>query len=111
MGDSVIPTGGGGGSGSNDSGGGGGGTSSGGGGGGSTDPITARRIGMYQSVYQSIWGEPATEAYLKTAANQGLNVWEFAFQERSKPAYFSSKTYDDKADYWVGVLKQLGAEG
>lgn len=97
---------------SGDDGGGGDGGGGGGGGGSSApkvDPIIARRMAAYQTVYQSIWGEPADEAYLKSAANQGLNVWEFAYQERTKPAFFGSKVYNDKADQWVSLLKSLGA--
>ena len=72
------------------------------------DPIIARRESMYQQVYSAIWGEPATEDYLKQAANEGLNIWEFAYRERTKPAFFGSKTYKDKADQWVSLLKQMG---
>lgn len=73
------------------------------------EALERQRMAMLQSVYSQIWGEPATEAYLRKAVNQGLNIWEFAFRERQKPAYFGSKPYKDKADEYASLIHSMGA--
>lgn len=72
------------------------------------DPVIAQKASQFQSIYQQIWGEPAPTDYLMAAAKQGLNTWEFAFQERSKPAYIGSKGYKDQVDQWASLLHQMG---
>lgn len=72
------------------------------------DPIQARREAMFQQVYMQLWGEPATEAYIKQAANGGLNSYEFALQEKSKPAWIQTKAFKDAYDGVAGMLSRLG---
>jgi hypothetical protein len=71
-------------------------------------PDVMRRMQLLQQMYISIWGEPATEEYLAQSAKAGLNQWEFAYQERVKPAYFLSPDYKKKEDSWATLLHQLG---
>ena len=64
---------------------------------------------QFQSVYQQLWGETATEAYIKSAINKGLNVWEFADKERHKPAWFRrSEAARDKSSSLAKMLHDLG---
>lgn len=72
------------------------------------DPLTAQRMNMFQQLYMQLWGEPAPETYLKSAANGGLNSYEFALQERSKPAWIQSKAFKDSYDGLAGTLSRLG---
>jgi len=96
---------------------GGGGDSGGSSGGGSsapadpfhTDPVKARKLSEFQSVYTSLWGEPATEEYLKHAILAGANRWEFEDHERKKPAFRKTKTYRDQGSSLAGLVEQLGA--
>jgi hypothetical protein len=102
-------------------GGGGGGSSGGSSGGGSTstssssgssapavDPVEAAKASAFQSIYQALWGEPATQEYLKAAVHAGLNVWEFQERERHKPAFRKTQTYRTEADQWAKMLHGLG---
>lgn len=63
----------------------------------------------FQSIYTSLWGEPATEAYLKKAANAGLNRWEFEEIEMNKPAFRKTKTYKDKYSSFDDLVATVGA--
>jgi hypothetical protein len=72
------------------------------------DPIVARREAMFQSIYMSLWGEPATEGYIKSIAKGGLNSYEFSLMERSKPAWQQTKAFKDAFAARAGVLKQIG---
>lgn len=72
------------------------------------DPIVQRRMAMFQTVYTQLWGEPATEAYLKAAANSGMNSWEFARQERNKPAWADTGAYKKKTEELATLLANLG---
>jgi hypothetical protein len=89
-------------------------TSSGGSSGGSvadaffSDRVKAQKFSMFQSEYAQLWGEPATEDYIKAAVNAGLNKWEFASRERQKPAFRHTETYRDKASALAELLHQLG---
>jgi hypothetical protein len=110
-------------------GGGGGGSSGGSSGGGSTssstsssssgssssapaapkvDPVEAAKASAFQSIYQALWGEPATQEYLKAAVHAGLNVWEFQERERHKPAFRKTQTYRNEAEAWAKMLHGLG---
>lgn len=73
------------------------------------DPITAQRMNMFQQIYMQLWGEPAPEAYLKSAANGGLNSYEFALQERSKPAWTQTKAFKDAFTSKASLVVQMGA--
>jgi hypothetical protein len=73
-----------------------------------SNKIKAQKFSTFQSTYMSLWGEPATEDYLKNAVNQGMNVWEFAAQERHKPAYRQTKTYRDRGSDLAELLHGLG---
>ena len=72
------------------------------------DPVVARRMAMFSSIYQQLWGEPATEAYLKSAANSGMNSWEFAAAERAKPAWADTDVYKKKSEELATLLANLG---
>jgi len=72
------------------------------------DPVVAQKMNLFQSIYMGLWGEPATEAYLKAAANSGLNTWEFAAAERAKPAWADTDAYKSKADELATMLANLG---
>lgn len=86
-----------------------GGTTSGGSSAPAVDPITAQRMNMFQQIYMQLWGEPAPEAYLKSAANGGLNSYEFALQERSKPAWTQTKAFKDAFTSKASLAVQMGA--
>lgn len=73
-----------------------------------SDPVKARKLAEFQSVYSSLWGEPATEEYLKAAVQAGLNRWEFEDRERHKPAFIKTNTYRDQASSLEDLLAQLG---
>jgi hypothetical protein len=60
---------------------------------------------QFAQVYQDIWGEPETENYLIKAVNEGLNVWEFALQERQKPAFAQTNTFKDVFSRWAELLQ------
>jgi len=98
-------------------GGGSGGSSGGSSGGGSSSPppdpffqdkVKAQKYAMFQGVYNSLWGEPATEDYLKKVVNAGLNRWEFEEGERQKPAFRRTETYRDQGSSLAELLGQLG---
>jgi len=72
------------------------------------DPIVAKRMALFSSIYLSIWGEPATDAYLRSAANRGWNSYEFAVNERSKPAYLMSRNFEESFDSRGSFLANLG---
>jgi hypothetical protein len=72
------------------------------------DPVEAAKASAFQSVYQSLWGEPATQEYLKAAVHAGLNVWEFQERERHKPAFRKTQTYRNEAESWAKMLHGLG---
>jgi len=72
------------------------------------DPVVAQKMNLFQSIYMGLWGEPATEAYLKSAANSGLNTWEFAAAERAKPAWADTDAYKKKAEDLATMLANLG---
>ena len=113
---------GGGGSGGSDGGGSDGG--SGGGGGGSSapaepqDPYDAwygklatrekKSVSILDSVYQSLWGEPAPLAVLQEAVNQGLNRWEFEEAQKRNSAWWNTEAAKDQAYSFDLLLAQLG---
>jgi hypothetical protein len=70
------------------------------------DPIQARREAMLQQIYMQLWGEPAPESYIKSSSN--LNSYEFALQEKSKPAWIQSKAFKDAYDGVAGMMSRLG---
>src|SRR5437868_2086867 len=72
------------------------------------DPVIAEKESLFQSIYVKLWGEPATEAYLKAAANSGENTWEFTARERAKPEWADTKAYKDQAQSIADLLTQLG---
>ena len=72
------------------------------------DPVIARKMADFQAIYIQLWGEPATEAYLKSLANKGLNRWEFEELERNKPAFRRTETYRDQGSSLAELLAQLG---
>ena len=72
------------------------------------DPVVAQKMNLFRQVYISLWGEPPTEAYIKSAANSGMNSWEFARQERNKPAWADTDVYKKKADELATMLANLG---
>ena len=72
------------------------------------DPVVAQKMNLFQSIYIGLWGEPATEAYLKSAVNSGVNTWEFAAAEREKPAWATTDVYKNKAEELATMLANLG---
>ena len=100
----VITTGGGGG------GGGGGTTTTTSGGGGSPPPDpNAPLIQAGMSLYFQLWGQVPPQGYIEKLVRQGMNLWEIAFNERSKPAFNRTKTYEDRASEMVrGLLSIAG---
>lgn len=72
------------------------------------DPVVAQKMNLFNQIYMQLWGEPATEAYLKAAANSGMNTWEFARAEREKPAWADTDAYKKKADDLATMLANLG---
>jgi hypothetical protein len=75
------------------------------------DAVKRTKATSFAQVYQQMWGEPATEEYIMSAVNDGLNVWEFADNERHKPAFVTTKTFKDGFGSIVDLLKQLGVAG
>lgn len=65
-------------------------------------------MGAFSTIYMQLWGEPATEDYLRQAAQSGMNIWEFALRERSKPAYFTTKSGKDSIFSWVEKMASAG---
>jgi hypothetical protein len=72
------------------------------------DPIEARKLAEFQSVYSQLWGEPATEAYLKNLISKGFNRWEMEDYERNKPAFMKTETYRDEATSLAEMLAGMG---
>lgn len=72
------------------------------------DAVKRQKATTFAQVYQQLWGEPATEEYLMKAVSAGFNVYEFALQERSKPAWTQSKAFKDAFSARAAMLKQLG---
>lgn len=70
------------------------------------DPIQARREAMLQQIYMELWGEPAPESYIK--ANSNMNSYEFALNERAKPAWIQTKAFKDSYNGVAGMLSRLG---
>jgi hypothetical protein len=74
----------------------------------SVDPVIQQKISAFKSVYFELWGEPATEAYLTSAAQKGWSVAEFAANERGKPAWWTTKQAKDATFAWVERRASLG---
>ena len=72
------------------------------------DAVKRQKMQSFAQLYQQLWGEPATEAYLAQAVNAGLNTWEFAEQEKSKPAFSKTETYKKQAQSLADLLSNLG---
>lgn len=85
-----------------------GGSSSGGSSAPPSDPVEEQKKSLFRQIYIQLWGEPPTEAYVKAAANSGLNTWEFAELERNKPAFSQTETYKKKAQSLADLLLSMG---
>lgn len=72
------------------------------------DPVIAQKMSLFRSSYIALWGEPPTEAYLKSAATSGLNLAEFTLQEKLKPAYLTTKSFRDGFGSRRDMLAQAG---
>jgi hypothetical protein len=72
------------------------------------DKVKAQKFSMFQSVYTALWGEPATEDYLKAAVNAGLNQHEFNMRERRKPAFVKTEAYRNQASELAEIVNQVG---
>lgn len=70
------------------------------------DPVVARKVALFQSIYMSLWGEPATENYLK--GFKDMNSYEFALNERMKPAWLQTKAFKDQFANGSDLFKQIG---
>ena len=71
------------------------------------DAVARQKWSMFSSAYAQLWGEPATEAYLIDAVNQGWNTQEFIHHERMKTAFQQSETYKQEAKSLYGLLRQM----
>ena len=67
-----------------------------------------QRVPILQSVYQSLWGEPAPLAVLQAAVEQGLNRWEFEEVQKKNPAWWKTDAAQDSAHPMDLFLEQLG---
>ena len=67
-----------------------------------------QRVPILQSVYQSLWGEPAPLAVLQAAIEQGLNRWEFEEVQKKNPAWWKTDAAQDAAHPMDLFLEQLG---
>ena len=72
------------------------------------DAVKRTKMQQFAQIYQQLWGEPASEGYLIQAVNSGMNTWEFARQERNKPAWADTGAYKKKADELATLLANLG---
>ncbi len=72
------------------------------------DPRIAQLESLFRSAYTSLWGEPPTEAYIKHAAQSGMNVTEFVDRERMKEAFKKTKTYQDEFKALLTGARQAG---
>lgn len=72
------------------------------------DAVARQKMQTFAALYQQLWGEPATEAYLAEAVKAGMNIWEFEEHERLKPAFRKTGTYKDQATSLADMLRQLG---
>ena len=72
------------------------------------DAVKRQKMSMFATIYQQLWGEPATEEYLMKAVNAGLNSWEFTAEERTKPAFATTDVYRDQARDLATLLANLG---
>lgn len=72
------------------------------------DAQARRKAATFASIYEQLWGEPATENYIVQQVNQGLNSYEFALNERQKPAWLMSKAFKDTLASRVSLFHSLG---
>lgn len=67
--------------------------------------------GLWQS-YLGLWGTPPPPGYIEKVAASGLNLSEFEYTERQKPAFANSPVYQEErmnAEY--SLARALGALG
>lgn len=79
------------------------------GGGGTAAPANpnAPLIQAGYSLYFQLWGQVPPQGYIEKLVKQGMNLWEIAFNERTKPAFKKTKTYNDRAAEMVSSLNRL----
>jgi hypothetical protein len=70
--------------------------------------IDKKRVAVFDSIYQTLWGEPAPLAVLQAAVNQGLNKWEFEEAQKRNPAWWKTDAAQDAAHPMDLFLEQLG---
>jgi hypothetical protein len=70
--------------------------------------IDKKRVSVFDSVYQSLWGEPAPLAVLQAAVAQGMNRWEFEEAQKRNPAWWKTDAAQDAAHPMDLFLEQLG---
>lgn len=100
-----------------------GGSTSGGSSGGSsgpTDPydawyakigsIDAKRVSVFDQIYQSLWGEPAPLSVLQAAVEQGLNRWEFEEAQKKNPAWWNTEGAKEQAAPIDNYLVAMGID-
>lgn len=69
-------------------------------------------LSQYQSIYEGLWGLPASVGYLQHAARSGMNLYEFEANERAKPAFKFSPRYQEEELQTVSQLgTRFGANG
>ena len=67
-----------------------------------------KSVSILDSVYQSLWGEPAPLAVLQEAVNQGLNRWEFEEAQKRNSAWWNTEAAEDQAYAFDLLLAKLG---
>jgi len=72
------------------------------------DPVEAAKMSDFGSIYKELWGEPATEEYLRAAVKKGWNIWEFEDHERHKPAFLKTDTARTEAEGYFEFLRNAG---
>jgi len=60
-----------------------------------------------ESLYFQLWGEDAPPNYIDNMVSQGMNLQEIMANERAKPAFKNTKTYQNQADSLAQQLAQL----
>ena len=62
----------------------------------------------YFGVYFYLWGtNTGSEKRIQAAMDEGLNIYEFEIQERQRPAFLKTKTYQDESAEMASRLADL----
>jgi hypothetical protein len=72
--------------------------------------VERKRVSMYDSIYQDLWGEPAPLPVLQQAVSQGLNTEEFRIAQMHNPAWWDTPYAKDAAEPLDNFLVALGLD-